>query len=524
LALGVTKPKPLVFLSFAGEDVEWKRTLMQGKWWASLTKVAGIYDYDDKPLRDGGLDASMIAQINASSAFIALLSKYYIGKNGVVESEFRQAVDRYKEPARQHLFRAIVIDAEAKEWWDGGGNALFAQHDWLRKKIYWPLIEDGQPALLNGDLQPRYSRDVRDYAEAFAKAIVASPAIETGVKPTEQKKIIILGRPNSDASSDAATNSGIAVACDELLAQLRNRRADVSDWGNGWARARGEQQDVCVRELLGPVGAIVRPLAPSEAFDAAVSPEITLNQLQFLAGAKAAPADIRKIKTSLWLPFEHRDHPDAKIFVDKVGSQTPDTNPLLCVAAVSELVDRLVPRAADKTIAQISVEALDDVEPIEADGPTARKIVEEELRAFVRKGAERAKIELGQPLIRQFLNYRRLANQITEAKNGRTMLVAHDLQEHIAGNNADAHRILGNKVRNLKESVESMIALSRGQIIPLILIVTNYEYLQNDIVLDEEIAGAKWWLLPGRVSHGRFSAEQDVYDHITESISRMFLG
>ena len=226
LTLGVTKPKPLVFLSFAGDDVEWKRTLMQGKWWASLTKVAGIYDYDDKPLRDGELDASMIAQINASSAFIALISKYYIGKDGVVESEFRQAVDRYKEPARQHLFRAIPSTPKLGNGGTGVVRA-FAQHDWLRKKIYWPLIEDGRPALLNGDFQPRYSREVRDYAEALAKAIVASPAIEPEVKPAEQKKVIILGRPNLDAPSDAATNSGIEMARDELLAQLRNRRGRV---------------------------------------------------------------------------------------------------------------------------------------------------------------------------------------------------------------------------------------------------------------------------------------------------------
>ena len=443
MALGQIKDKPSVFLSFAGEDVEWKRTFMQPKWWASLTKVASIHDYDDDPNRSGGLDASMDAAINSSSAFIALISKFYIRKDGVVEREFRAAVERYKATTANDLFRVVLIDAEAKEWWDTRQNDLFEQYEWLRQKIYWELIERGEPALLNGDLQPRYAREVRDYAERLAKAMAITPVATPDKPPVEAGKIIILGQPGPGAAPEAVTGK----ARDELVAQLRTRRAEVSEWGDGWAKASADRQEACVRELSGPVKAIIRPVGPGEAFDAALSPEVTLNQLRFIAGAKGGQTDVRKIKTSLWLPAEHRDHPDAKVFVDTAATQAADTNPMLCVAAALELADRLAPLVAIGKVAQISVEELDNIEQIES-GLTARKLVEEELRATLIKGAQLAKVEIEPPLVRQFLNYRRLANQIMEAKGGRIMLVAHDLQEHRADSSAEAHLILGRKVRN----------------------------------------------------------------------------
>jgi hypothetical protein len=522
MALGQIKQKPSVFLSFAGEDVEWKRTLMQPNWWASLTKVAEIHDYADNPARSGDLAARMDEAINASSAFIALISKYYIAKDGVVEREFRTAVERYKAPQAQKLFLAIVIDAEGKEWWDRQDNELFRRHEWLRTKVYWPLIEGRDPALLRGDLQPHYARKVRGYAEDLAKEIEATPIAAPEEKPSaERGRIIILGRPTAQAAPDAAADSAIARARDALVGELRNRRADVSEWGDGWARASADKQEVCARELSGGTKAIIRPVGPGDAFDAALSPEVTLNLLKFIA-AKGAP-DVSQIKTSLWLPAEHRDHPDAKVFVDKAAGQAADTNPMLCVAAALELADRLAPLGTMSKITQISVEELDDIEQIE-NGPTARKLVEDELRATLIKGAQLAKLEIEPPLVRQFLNYQKLANQISEAKGGRIMLVAHDLQEHRADSSAAAHKILQRKVRNLKESVEGLVDLSRGQIIPITLVVTNYDHLKNDHVLDEEIAGIKWWLLPGQVSNGRFSPVEDIYQHVVRNVSKMLRG
>jgi hypothetical protein len=40
-------------------------------------------------------------------------------------------------------------------------------------------------------------------------------------------------------------------------------------------------------------------------------------------------------------------------------------------------------------------------------------------------------------------------------------------------------------------------------------------------VLDEEIAGIKWWLLSGQLKGGKFSPEQDVYDRIVSNIARV---
>jgi TIR domain len=208
MALGQIKDKPSVFLSFAGEDVEWKRTLMQPKWWVSLASVASIHDYDDNPARSGGLDASMDEAIFSSSAFVAIISKYYIHKDGVVEREFRSAVERYKAPALHDRFRVVLIDAEAKEWWDTRQSDLFQRHEWLRQITYWELIERGMPALLNGDLEQRYAREARDYAEALANAITVRPAVTPDKPPPVQSgKIITLGQPGRGAAPDAVTEN-----------------------------------------------------------------------------------------------------------------------------------------------------------------------------------------------------------------------------------------------------------------------------------------------------------------------------
>jgi hypothetical protein len=36
------------------------------------------------------------------------------------------------------------------------------EHQWLQNQIYWELIDQNKPALLTGDLKPRYARDLRD--------------------------------------------------------------------------------------------------------------------------------------------------------------------------------------------------------------------------------------------------------------------------------------------------------------------------------------------------------------------------
>jgi hypothetical protein len=136
MALGQTRQKPTVFLSFAGEDSEWKRTLMEPRWWAALTKVADIYDYDTNPNHSGDLNKNMDELINKSAAFIAILSKYYLKKDGIVEREFTTAADRFSTSNRQDLFQVIIIDSDAKQWWADWQNELFQKHEWLKTKTY----------------------------------------------------------------------------------------------------------------------------------------------------------------------------------------------------------------------------------------------------------------------------------------------------------------------------------------------------------------------------------------------------
>jgi TIR domain-containing protein len=174
-ALDGSKRRPSVFLSFAPEDVEWKRTLMQPSWWAALTKVAEVLDYDAVGDVYNSIKNKAIRQ---SSAFIVILSRYYIQKDRVVEGEFRSAADRFCDPDQRNFFRPIVIDPEAKQWWDGRRNKIFEQYEWLQNQIYWELIEQNRPALLTGDLQAHYARDVREYAEKLAASITASQRSE----------------------------------------------------------------------------------------------------------------------------------------------------------------------------------------------------------------------------------------------------------------------------------------------------------------------------------------------------------
>jgi hypothetical protein len=119
MALAQNKAKPVVFLSFAGEDIEFKRSLMRSSWWTALTSVAELYDYDDRPATSGDLYKQMAALVGTSSAFLVILSKYYIAKEGIVEHEFKTAVERFSTANLRDLFLVILIDREAKEWWEG---------------------------------------------------------------------------------------------------------------------------------------------------------------------------------------------------------------------------------------------------------------------------------------------------------------------------------------------------------------------------------------------------------------------
>jgi hypothetical protein len=382
------------------------------------------------------------------------------------------------------------------------------------------LIENNGPVILGGDFKPRYARQVRDYAEKLSALITTYQAQRPPAVLVNSGSIILLGHPKESAGNYAITNPSIVRERKVLLETLLSRNANVSQWEDGWLLANSDKQNVFASALQEWVNAVVRPLGPEEAVDIALSPEVITDQLFYATGQKVPRAAVSKIRTSLWLPAEYHGEPRSRFFIEKAGDQSVNENPKLCAAATLELAELLVPSSAGKKIAQISVEALDDIREIE-NGRTARRIVEDKLHECFMDGARKAKLNLEPPLVRQFLNYRRLANQIAEANGSRIMLVAHDLQEHLAASPPEAHRLLGRKVRNLRESVEDIIVPRRGQLIPITLVVTNYKNLRNDIVLDEEIAGIKWWLLSGQLSGGKFSPEPDVYAKIVENIAKM---
>jgi hypothetical protein len=75
---------------------------------------------------------------------------------------------------KRNFFCPIVIDPEAKQWWDGRKHKIFEEHEWLKNKIYWELIERNHPATFNGDMRPQYAAAVRDYAWKLAASILPS--------------------------------------------------------------------------------------------------------------------------------------------------------------------------------------------------------------------------------------------------------------------------------------------------------------------------------------------------------------
>jgi hypothetical protein len=417
------------------------------------------------------------------------------------------------------MFLPVIIDEEAKRWWDSGRHPIFTRCPWLRQQNYFQLIENEEPALLSGDKAPRYARQVRQYAKELADAIAAGSGMQPPASDEPGGSIIILGHPTLAPGDYANGNPTLVVARNDLVARLRGRDSKVQPdvWDDGWLYAGDAENQARARRLQGPVEAIVRPVFPRETIEHVRVPKTTVNQLLGATGLQEPAFDTAKLRVSLWLPAEHKNDPSASAFVTSSGVDG-NLNPRFSTLAAQEMAELLVPSAGAATITQISVEELDDRRVIE-NGRTARKIVEDELRACVAAGAQMARMDVEPPLVRPFLNYQRLANQIIEAKNGKIMLVAHDLQEHPAANTLEAHKLLKRKVQSLKDSVNAAILPMQGKLIPITLVVTNYENLKNDYMLDAEIAGMRWLLLPGRLHAGAFTPEQDIYEKVVNEVS-----
>jgi len=520
MSLNQVKLRPKIFLSFAGEDLEWKQSLFRHSWWSSLLNVADIFDYENDPESSGDLYLRMGEIIRDCDAFVVILSKYYLSKSGIVEHEFQEGVELCaRAPVEQRLFCPIINDDEALRWWREGKHEVFEQHAWLRDWAYWALIEDKEPAILGGDLEPRYARQVREYARKLADRI-NKLEVQNVPQARNRRSIILLGHPIEKAEDYAAANPTVVTARSDLTKELKGREVAPDCWEDGWLKDNERLKSKRGIQLQSGVDAIVRPLGPKEAIDLAITPEITPNQLLVATGQRSPPGDFSKLKISLWLPSEHRTDPDAKIFVETASAQAASSNPRLYVSSVREIANLLVPSAAAGNMTQISIEELDDIEEIEA-GRTARKIVEEALRTCVMEGARQAKVQLEPPLVRQFLNYQKLAAQIADAEGAWMVLVAHDLQEHLATTTPEAHRVLGRKLRKIRENVEDVLARVRGQLIPITLVVTNYTNLRNDSFLDEEIAGMKWRLLAGQLNAGKFEPEPDLHGRLVGDIAKL---
>ena len=515
--MSTNEAKPLVFLSFAGEDLEWKRTLMKRKWWEALLRVADIHDYDERPQRTGNLLEEMEEQVVQSSAFIVILSKYYLRDlktKSVLEREFMTAVRSFSANSDQERFYPIVIDDDAKRWWDEKKDFIFADNAWLRDKIYWELTDQSKPALLEGPKGPHYAIEVRDYVEEIAATI--SKIDPSRPKSIRQSPIVVLGNPKSTTQTEGSESALVAKDRSELIARLRSRGAQVEDWQDGWIR---EKTPLKESTLKGSLKGVVRSIGADEACDAAISPRATADQLSYLAG----PLDVSKLKITLWLPSSQRNRTDTGAFLEKCKDQPFDANPRFCVAPPQDLAEILIPSGEQGLLTQISMEILDDRQIIE-DGRTARKIVEEKVKECVSAGASLARIQNAEPLVRHFISHTKLASQISEARGGRLILVAHDLNEHLAGTYVEARQIVASKVRRFKEAVESVLGSVRGRLIPITIIVTNFELLRNDLMLDEEIAGLKWRLLPGRVDKGKFKPEQESQEFLVNDIASVLGG
>ena len=100
------------------------------------------------------------------------------------------------------------------------------------------------------------------------------------------------------------------------------------------------------------------------------------------------------------------------------------------------------------------------------------------------------------------------------------MLVAHDLQEHRADSSAEAHKLLGRKVRNLKESVKASWTSSRADHSDHAR-RHQLRYLKDDIVLDEEIAGIKWWLSVRSAQAGRSRRKRTSTKRSSKDVSNI---
>jgi hypothetical protein len=524
MSLNNSKPQPTIFLSYSSQNRDWKdRFFGEETWWESVTSVAEFYDYQYKPHVGDRTLEEMTKLIESSKVFIPIISDSYINREGLVEHEFLIAVTVYSNRKDARLFYPILIDKAAEEWWHKKAHDVFKTSEWLRNlspiRLASANLSDGKKITVALDAR-RLATHIKDGLEHLPSATEQIP-IEIK-DPATPDAILVLGDPTKPAAEYAVTHHAVVDARAALTAKLRDQNIALDSWNDGWLNSNS-----CPRKLQEPWPHIVRPVGLDEATAHAVTSDITARQLIFATRLDRKYQSAFKI--SLWLPRDISNDPRAETFIEASNKQAsgrvdvtdndwPSDGVRFSVSTVDELVgelSELLAPAGDVT--QITVEPVDDLRVVQA-GRNARQIVEDELRTCVIEGARQAAVTV-QPLVRQFLNFQRLAGQIVEAKNGRTILVAHDLTEHVARSNADAHKLLGRKLRKLREAVEAAINQIKGTLLPITLAVTNFDNLHNDRLLDEEIAGRKWRILPGRLDQGKFVPVLDNYRKLVEEIA-----
>jgi hypothetical protein len=527
MALRDSKSQPKVFLSYASDNEGWKTDFFgERSWSASLTNVADIYDYEFDPRHTGELEDAIKSEITASAAFIPIISDSYLRRNGIIEQEFLYGVEVYSgRGAERRLFYPILIDRAAADWWHAKDHHLFQKHDWLRglSPLRMVDVDLSKEKKLSASLEARrFMTSVKESLEGLPRA--KAPVLDADDAQPADGPILILGHPTTVAAHYAAGHQAIVQARTALTTKLRDQKIAVDSWDDGWLSAVNMGSPK--RNLHEPWPQVVRPIGLDEAPQHVAVPNTTAGELRWATGI--TQNDASALKISLWLPRDICDDPRAKSFRDAANEGTAQRaaggglagSVRFCVSSVDQIAELLAPSRGDGNITQITVEPVDDLKVIQA-GRNARQIVETELRACVSEGARKAAVSVD-PLVRQYLTYKKLAAQIAEAKDGRTILVAHDLSEHVAKNNLEAHKMIGAKVRKLREAVENAIGQLKCVLLPITLIVTNYSLLRNDPVLDEEIAGVKWRILPGRLDDGRFVPEPENYENLVKGLVTVF--
>jgi hypothetical protein len=530
MALRDTSTQPTVFLSYASDNEGWKTDFFgQRSWSASLTNIADIYDYEFDRQYTGELEDVIKSAITASAAFIPIISDSYLSRTGIVEQEFLYGVQVYSgRGADRRLFYPILIDRAAADWWHAKNHKIFKKYEWVRGLSPLSMVDVD----LSKQKKLAASLEARQFMTSVKESLERLPRAEAPVCDADDARpadgpILILGHPTTAAADYAAGHQAIVQARTALTTKLRDQKIAVESWDDGWLSAVNMGSPT--RNLHEPWPQVVRPIGLEEAPQHVAVPNTTAGELRWATGI--TQNDASALKVSLWLPQAMSADPRARRFLDAANETAtqrtdgaavsgPAGNVRFCVSSVDQIAELLAPSTAGGDITQITVEPVDDLRVVQA-GRNARQIVETELRACVSEGARKAAVSVD-PLVRQYLTSQKLAAQIAEVKNGRTILVAHDLTEHVASNNLEAHKMLGRKVRKLREAVENAIGQLKCVLLPITLVVTNYSLLRNDPVLDEEIAGVKWRILPGRLDDGRFVPEPENYNNLVQGLVTVF--